>query len=213
MVCKYPVDVFDSIILCTSLTINSAVTQVCSHLTSALSVPPAQSWVSTFLSSQKPTTPLPSLLATAKVRLLNAEITNAFAPSTALPSDIHDATLKERRMQGPIVVQVLDVSDMTRSLWSQVEAIEAAERGEGKKGREVIRVVVSDQSSETLESTAFEGGMHKLLLQDAKGVRVFGLELKKVKGLRLGMNIGTKVRNQHRPPWCHNISPVSDASC
>lgn len=174
---------------------SSTITQISNHITSTFSISPSQNWVSTFLSTQKPTTSLPSLLATAKVRFLNADITNAVASSSALPSDIHDATLKERRLQGPIAVQVLDVNDMTQSRWSQIEAIEAAERGEGKKGREVIRVVPGEQQSEDNVATAGgEGGMCKLLLQDSKGVRAFGIELKHVKGLKVGMNIGTKVQ-------------------
>lgn len=39
------------------------------------------------------------------------------------------------------MVQVLDVEDIGRSRWSQLEDIEAAERGETTKGREIIRVV------------------------------------------------------------------------
>ena len=173
---------------------SAGVQQICNHLTSTLSVPPSPSWVSAFLSTQKPTTPLPSLLATAKVRFLNADIANAFAPSTGLAPDIHDATLNERRLPGPIVVQVLDVTDMSRSRWSQIEAIEAAERGEGTKGREIIRVVSRGQQDDMNASHLPESGTCKVLLQDVKGVRAWGIELRNVKGLTVGMNIGTKVQ-------------------
>ena len=71
--------------------------------------------------------------------------------------------------------------------------MEAAERGEGKKGREIIRVVPGEQSEDGIASTGGESGMCKLLLQDSKGVKAFGIELKRVKDLKVGMNIGTKV--------------------
>ncbi|KAI9791464.1 MAG: hypothetical protein M1816_003808 [Peltula sp. TS41687] len=184
-------------------TSSPALTQIITHLTTTFSVTPTQNWVTTFLSTQKPTTRLPSLLATAKVRFLNAEITTAFEPSNCLPSDIYNATLKERRVQGPIAVQVLDVNDLTQSRWAQIEAIEAAERGEGKKGREIIRVVPGgEQAEDGSASTSTHpsiaggeggGGTCKVLLQDPKGVRAFGIELRSVKGLKVGMNIGSKM--------------------
>lgn len=125
---------------------------------------------------QKSTTPLPSLLATAKVRFLNADITAAFSKSTVLPSNIHDAKLKERRLKGPIAVQVMGVEDMKQSRWSQIEAIEAAERGEGMRGREVVRVVPGErgEDDEALGITTSSGGMCKLLLMDANGSRPGG---------------------------------------
>ena len=42
------------------------------------------------------------------------------------------------------------------------------------------------------EFTSKGGGPHKLLLQDIHGKRVFGIELKKVEGLGLGMSLGCK---------------------
>ncbi|KAI9823503.1 MAG: hypothetical protein M1826_007715 [Phylliscum demangeonii] len=167
--------------------------QIRSHLSSTLGITPSPTWVAAFLSSQRTTTPLPSLLATSKVRFLNAEINIAAEPSTCLSPNIHDATLAEYRLPGPVAVQVLDVVDLTQSRWSQVEAIEAAERGEGKKGREIIRVLPTEPQDEGALAASGPGGMCKLLLQDVNGVRVWGLELKSVSGVRVGMNIGCKV--------------------
>lgn len=180
--------------------------QLTTSLSTILPLPPSPAWLSTFLSSQKPTTPLSSLLATAKIRLLNSDITTSLTAAAAsnsaafFPPDIHDATIKERRLAGPIVVQVLGVEDMTKSRWSQVEAIEARERGEGTRGREVVRVVPSgtatdgDQGAAVEEGAGGEGAECKLLLQDARGKHVWGLEFKAVRGVKVGMGIGTKVR-------------------
>ena len=94
---------------------------------------------------------------------------------------------------GPVVVQVLDVEDMSKSRWEQIEAIEALERGEGTKGREIIRVVPTEDGDDPNTRIIKSGGPHKLLLQDARGVRVYGIELRNVEGIGLGMNIGSKV--------------------
>jgi RecQ-mediated genome instability protein 1 len=87
-------------------------------------------------------------------------------------------------------VQVLDIEDIGSSRWSQVEAIESEERGEKTKGREIIRVVASEEG-ETQQNMS--GGPHKLLLQDSQGSRVYGFELFDVDGINLNMNIGTKL--------------------
>ena len=88
-------------------------------------------------------------------------------------------------------MQVLSVEDMSKSRWEQIEAIEALERGEGTKGREIIRVAATDEGED--ENVARGGGPHKLALQDAKGTRIYGIELKGVEGVGLGMNMGCKM--------------------
>ncbi|KAI9850637.1 MAG: hypothetical protein M1838_005351 [Thelocarpon superellum] len=181
----------------------STADQIRTHLAAQVHLRPNEAWLSTFLASQKkPTTPLSSLLATAKIRVLNADLTSAVdlggpgapgRPTGTLPPTIHDATLPERRLTGPPVpVQVLDVQDLTLSRWEQIEAIEAAMRGEGRKGREVVRVVPSaDTRGEEGDRAAGgggeggENGVYKLLLQDAAGARVYAVELYHVKGVRI----------------------------
>ena len=91
------------------------------------------------------------------------------------------------------MVQVLQVEDMSKSRWEQIEAIEALERGEGTKGREIIRVAPAEENEDTEANTNRGGGPHKLLLQDAKGARIYGIELRSVEGLGLGMSIGAKL--------------------
>jgi len=72
-----------------------------------------------------------------------------------------------------------------------VEALEAEERGETTKGREIIRVVPGEEGAEpeVQQST----GPHKLTLQDAQGTCVYGMELTNVNGIGLSMSIGTKL--------------------
>ncbi|MCJ1442726.1 MAG: hypothetical protein MMC23_003223 [Stictis urceolatum] len=197
---------------------------------------PTAPWLSAFLSTQRPTTPLPALLSTATFRLLASDITSTLCapPHASLPADIQDPSVKTRKLpfqpppnnassngsgggsgssqgSGGILVQVLDVEDIGRSRWSQVEAIESLERGEGTRGREIIRVEVPEVTgsgstpgqapSQTTGGAGTVGagaanvssGPHKVLLQDVKGNVVVGFESKPVEGLGVGMGIGAKM--------------------
>ena len=88
-------------------------------------------------------------------------------------------------------MQVLSVEDMSKSRWEQIEAIEALERGEGTKGREIIRVAATEEGED--DNVARDGGPHRLALQDAKGTRIYGIELTGVDGVGLGMSMGCKM--------------------
>ena len=92
-------------------------------------------------------------------------------------------------------MQVLSVEDMSKSRWEQIEAIEALERGEGTKGREIIRVMAPEDGTDDPVASGLGkgGGPHKLLLQDVRGERVYGIELKGVDGVGVGMSIGCKI--------------------
>ncbi|KAI4237053.1 MAG: hypothetical protein LQ349_002143 [Xanthoria aureola] len=173
------------------------------HLATTKNLHPTPQWLTAFLSTQKPTTPLPALTQTAVFRLLSSDITTSLAstlPQYILPPDIHNVNVQESRVQGPVVVQLLGIEDMGKSRWEQVEAIEALERGEGTKGREIIRVPAATATAEGDDDDGSGavvgkggGGPHKLSLQDARGTGVYGIELKDVKGVGLGMSIGCKM--------------------
>lgn len=94
---------------------------------------------------------------------------------------------------GPIAVQVLAVENMSKSRWEQIEAIEALERGEGTQGREIIRVAATEEEDNESAGVAKGGGPHKLALQDATGKRVYGIELKGLEEVGLGMSMGCKM--------------------
>lgn len=167
------------------------VAQLAAQLTTK-GLDPTPTWLASFLANQRPTTPLPALTQTALFRLLASDITTTltFTPNTVFPADVHCAQFKERRLIGPIIVQVLTVEDISLSRWEQIEAIEALERGEGTRGREILRAVAPEEGAE--EFIPKGGGPHKLLLQDTQGERVFGIELKNVEGVGIGMSIGCK---------------------
>ena len=171
--------------------------QITSQLINTKSLTPSPTWLTVFLTSQRPSTPLPALTQTALFRLLASDITTSLlsSPTTCFPPDIHNANIQERKLAGPIAVQVLSVEDMSKSRWEQIEAIEAIERGEGTKGREIIRVAAAaEEGGEDNENVKRDGGgTHKLALQDAKGTRVYGIELKGVEGVGLGMSMGCKM--------------------
>ena len=169
--------------------------QISAQLTATKSLTPNPTWLSSFLTTQRPTTPLPALTQTACFRLLASDITTSLitSPSTCFPQDVHDANIKERRLSGSIAVQVLAVEDMSKSRWEQIEAIEALERGEGTRGREIIRVAAAEDDDAAGATVQKGGGPHKLLLQDAAGRRVYGIELKGLEGVGVGMSIGCKV--------------------
>lgn len=166
--------------------------EISSHLLSK-GLTPTQTWLQTFLTSQRPSIPLHAIKQTAFFRLAASDITHSLqkSPNTVFPNDIHNGQLRERRIAGPIVVQVLGVEDIGRSAWSQLEALEAEERGETTKGREIIRVLPGEEGPETTVQQS--SGPHKIMVQDVQGACVFGVELESVTGVGLGMNIGTKI--------------------
>ncbi|KAH7369704.1 hypothetical protein BKA65DRAFT_486831 [Rhexocercosporidium sp. MPI-PUGE-AT-0058] len=169
-------------------------------------------------SSNRPT-PLAVLTATAKHRLLSASITSTpstpsiLAPSTpAFPANITAVRVRERVLAEDVFVQVVDIEDLGRSKWEQIEGLEAERKGETTKGREVIRVVpVEEEPSSAGTQFPTQGqannqsqgqtgdkaskGPFKLLMQDWKGVMVWGFEVRKVEkvGLPPVMGIGCKM--------------------
>ncbi len=169
--------------------------QVGAQLASTKNLHPTQQWLAAFMNTQKFTTPIPALTQTASFRLLSSDITTSLSADTpqCLPLDINNVETKERRLQGPVVLQLLGIEDMSKSRWEQIEAIEALERGEGTKGREIIRVTNTEDADDSGANVNKGGGPHKLSLQDARGTRIFGIELQEVRGVGLGMSIGCKV--------------------
>ena len=54
----------------------------------------------------------------------------------------------EKTLARDTVVQVLDVEDVGRSKWEQIESLESERKGETTKGRQVIRVVAQAEGGE-----------------------------------------------------------------
>ncbi|OQO01531.1 hypothetical protein B0A48_12566 [Cryoendolithus antarcticus] len=171
---------------------NDIRTSIATHLASK-NVPPTPAWLASFLPSIRTSTPLQALQKTALFRILATDITTTLAtiPATSLPANIANAAVKELRLPGPIVVQVLDIEDIGHSRWSQFEALEAQKRGETRRGHEVIRVIPEEGNVPAPVNAS--AGPHKLLLQDGKGTKVYGFEMRDVGAVNVGMGIGAKM--------------------
>ncbi|PYI07842.1 DUF1767-domain-containing protein [Aspergillus sclerotiicarbonarius CBS 121057] len=179
--------------------------QIAAHLQNTKSLAVSPTWLNSFVSSStalQRNIPLSALTQTALFRILASDFRDSLAtgnPSSLLPVDIFDPTVQERRLQGPIPVQVLDIEDIGTSLWSQVEAIERVERGEAIRGREIVRTVNVGEDNEEGAAGANEtggasNGPHRLILQDAAGTRAVGIELVRVNGVALNkLPIGAKM--------------------
>ncbi|KAI7717749.1 hypothetical protein KC353_g4337 [Hortaea werneckii] len=159
-------------------------------------VPPTQAWLQSFMTTVKLNTPLVALQKTALFRLLATDIKGSLvkSPSSCFPFDISNPQTKEQRVRGPVTVQTLDIEDIGRSCWSQVEAIEAQERGETTKGREVIRVIPDENNVDnSTQPEPKSSGPHKLHLEDANGTQAYAIELMTVNGISVQMPVGAKL--------------------
>ena len=163
---------------------------------------PTTAWLNNFIATVKPNTLLQAQQQTALFRMLSSDLTISTPTpglGSSLPGDVANVEVETRDLFGPITVQVLDIEDIGRSRWSQVELLESQDRGEMTKGREVIRIVPgedgnADTTSAQTSANAASSGPHKLLLQDAKGTKVHGFELVAVSGIGVPqMLIGAKL--------------------
>lgn len=181
--------------------------QIAAQILQTKSLAVSPTWLNTFLStsnSAQRNIPASALTKTAIFRVLASDFRESLSrsPSSILPIDIFDPNVQERRLQGPIPVQVLDIEDIGTSLWSQVEAIERIERGEAIRGREVIRTISVGDDNEGAENEnnnpAASGnsgfGPHRLILQDAAGTKTVAIEMQPVEGVALEkLSIGAKM--------------------
>ncbi|KAE8154007.1 hypothetical protein BDV25DRAFT_136376 [Aspergillus avenaceus] len=187
---------------------------IAAQLLNSKSLPVSSTWLSNFIASTavQRHIPLSALTQTALFRVLASDFRDSLSTGSRcslLPVDIFGPTVQERRLQGPIPVQVLDIEDIGSSLWGQVEAIERVERGEAIRGREIVRTVNVDEDPEQgangATATATSGnarpsevgnstGPHRLIVQDAAGTRAVAIELKAINGVALGkLAIGAKM--------------------
>ncbi|ROW00223.1 hypothetical protein VSDG_03479 [Cytospora chrysosperma] len=213
--------------------------------------PPSTPWLQTLVSARSPPPPLPSLVMTAKTRLLASDLTTpglldpaatatlCFPPLTTAAATTTTTTTttttnnstssnsgdnpppREARLPRDVYVQVLDVEDISRSRWEQVEELESVERGERTRGREVIRLPVNgsgggdgnggdeqddgswgapppppqpQQQQGVAAGGSSRNATHRLVLQDCKGQKVFAVELVRVPRIGVGtLNIGEKI--------------------
>lgn len=175
------------------------ITTEISRALTAKHIPPTPQWLQNFTQSIRPNTPIQALQRTAEFRLLGTDITTSlqFTPNSTFPAGISSPDVKDQRIPGPVPVQVLDIEDVGRSRWSQVEAMEMDERGETRKGHEVIRVVPDEEDNSDPNppgNASGPSGPHKLLVQDAKGNKVYAFEMESVDGVDVAsLAIGAKM--------------------
>ncbi|KAL1861836.1 hypothetical protein Daus18300_008652 [Diaporthe australafricana] len=190
--------------------------------------PPSQPWLQALISARNPPPPLPSLVMTVKTRLLASDLTTPglldpeSVPTICLPSGITNPAVRETRLSRHVYVQVADIEDLARSRWEQVEELEAIERGEQTRGREIIRLPTNGAHADEHQNGTVDGlsagvavaaaaaaaapaaqshafgtsnkASHRLVLQDCKGQTVYGLELTRIPRIAIGtLNIGEKI--------------------
>ncbi|EQB43851.1 RecQ mediated genome instability protein Rmi1 [Colletotrichum gloeosporioides Cg-14] len=128
-----------------------ATTQIRNALHSQSFPTPSVPWTTT-LTSRVPTPPLPSLIATAKARLLASDLTtpNLLDPSSSatFPPAATDPQTPETTLPRDVPCQVLDVENLALSRWEQVEELEAVARGEMTTGRRVVRLAAAEEQAE-----------------------------------------------------------------
>ena len=173
---------------------HNLVAELTQHL-NARHLHPTPAWLQSFVSTTRPNTPMAALKQTALFRLLATDITTSLTPppNTVFPIDVLNARVPSRNVAGPIVCQILDIDDIGLSRWAQVEAIESKERGETTKGREIVRVVENENEGTTVAPVVQSKGPFKLLLQDAKGAKVFAMDLRGIEGINTSMTMGVKL--------------------
>lgn len=155
------------------------------------------------LSSQRQIPTGPALFGWLKFRILSSDITESLQPHANLcfPVNITDGDVQSTVLPGPVAVQVTGIEDMGTSKINQIDRIEMSERGEIMKGKEVIRLVPEEEGGDGGEGgfvgrppvVAAKTGPHKLLVEDAGGRGVYGIELHDVQGIQVDMPMGTKV--------------------
>ncbi|CAK7266310.1 hypothetical protein SEPCBS119000_001960 [Sporothrix epigloea] len=201
--------------------------QIRSALVSEQLPAPAQAWLQALVAQQPPQQrTLPALVAAAKARLLSTDLTtpgllDASLPPPVFPRELLSASAvsaREIRLSHDVVAQVVDLENLSQSRWQQVQALEAIERGEQKRGREIIRVPAAGDAEQddggdetdagdrngrpaaqaastgTATGTSDANATHRLVLQDAAGQTLFALELTRIYRIGIGrLRMGEKV--------------------
>src|ERR1700742_2138083 len=95
---------------------NEVKAAIVQYLTSK-NVPPTQSWLRDFMPTIRLNTPVVALQKTALFRLLAVDLTTSVQVSltNTLPANVSSPEAKERKLAGPITVQVLDIEDIGHS--------------------------------------------------------------------------------------------------
>ncbi|KAK8095667.1 mediated genome instability Rmi1 [Apiospora kogelbergensis] len=200
---------------------------------------PTIEWVQGVLPNRSPMPPLQALIATAKARLMILDITNGSvldANAPALPPNLSNMEVAETKLGRDVLVQVLDIENLSKSKWEQVEELEAIARGEQTRGREMIRLPTGGEEDDEVgystaatqalssapgaargangASTTPKNSTHRLVLQDCKGQKIYGLELQRIEKIGIGtMNIGEKILLKKGATVARGMILLEPANC
>ncbi|KAI0007886.1 hypothetical protein F4779DRAFT_485741 [Xylariaceae sp. FL0662B] len=202
---------------------------------------PSLAWIQSAMPNRNPLPPLPALIATVKTRLLAADLTNPAlleSPAPSFPPNLSNPEVREIRLDRDVPVQVLDIDNLTKSKWEQVEELEAIARGEQTRGREIIRLPTGNEEDDgvsessatqsaagersgatgrggtTAGNAASKTSTHRLVLQDCKGQRLYGLELKRIERIGIGtLNIGEKIMVRKGAVVARGVILLEPATC
>ncbi|RYP74924.1 hypothetical protein DL771_002708 [Monosporascus sp. 5C6A] len=204
---------------------------------------PTINWIQGVMSARNPPPPLPALVATAKSRLLAADLTNPAlleASAPAFPPNLSSAQVQETKLPRDILAQVLDIDNLSKSKWEQVEELEAIARGEQTRGREIIRLPTGNEADEegddgaatqsvssgggrpgaagragtTSANAASKNSTHRLVLQDCRGQKIYALELRRIEKIGIGtLNIGEKIMLKKGATVARGVVLLEPATC
>jgi RecQ mediated genome instability protein len=178
-------------------------TQVLAHFASK-QIHLSNAFISALLNSvhPPPTTINPALLASFHTSFLNSSLLQSTAAQSHLPLSLpseHNISLP-----GPTLVQVIHVQDIGSSRLAQLEALEKAITEAGPQGRRVVNLPADEEGYDdptqngTNEGLSAGKSICKVLLEDGRGERVYGMEAKPIEGIKVGMPLGCKVFSCNR---------------
>ncbi|KAL0939714.1 RecQ mediated genome instability protein Rmi1 [Colletotrichum truncatum] len=179
-------------------------TQIRAALQSQSFPVPSIPWITT-LTSRVPTPPLPSLIATAKARLLASNLTTPglIEPSSTAHLPPPRPTTPETILSQNVHCQILDVENLSLSRWEQVEELEAIARGEQTTGRRVVRIAAEESEYDNVDEGSGraqpqpqqrKNATHRLVLEDCTGQKIYAVELRRIEKIGIGStNIGEKI--------------------
>src|ERR1700737_4804340 len=147
-----------------------------------------------------PATLTAPILTTLHTAFLNSTLQQSSSQQAYLPVSI--TTQHNLSIPGPSLVQIVHVQDIGTSRLAQLEALEKAILEAGPQGLRVVDLPADENGEDVPPLNGATGRLSlgksicKVLLEDGQGQRVYGMEVKSIEGIKVGMPLGCKVL-----PW------------
>jgi hypothetical protein len=158
----------------------------------------SQTFLSALLTSiqPRPLTLTPPILATLHNAFLNSSLQQSSSPEGYLPASI--PSQHNTSIAGPALVQIIHVQDIGTSRLAQLDALEKALLEAGPQGLRVVDLPADDDGDAVPQNGVANGlnvgkSVCKVLLEDGRGQRVYGMEVKPIESIKVGMSLGCKV--------------------